>query len=297
MLDSAAADAHRRIGPPLEMKIVLSIDPAQPLTAYRDALLAAGARDEEVLVVQPGDSLPASFDGLLVSGGADVDPARYGEAKVNETVTPRPERDALDFALVERAAGIGAAVFGICRGLQVLNVALGGTLWQDLPSQRDRGVAHSFSTRDGHDPAFLAHVVRVRRGIPSGLPLAAEIAALDGEPVNSRHHQAVKDLAPGLVPLAASPDDLLEAFARVEGPFLAAVQWHPENLVEKPAQKALFAAFLDAARQRAAHLTPHASPGERADGAASESGGPLHASGEPGGPSDVPAASGAPEPT
>lgn len=296
MLDFAAAGASRRIGPRLEMKIVLSIDPAQPLAAYRDALLAAGAREEEVLVVQPGDALPASFDGLLVSGGADVDPARYGETKVNDTVTPRPERDTLDFALVERASGLGAAVFGICRGLQVLNVALGGTLWQDLPSQRERGVAHAFSTRDGHDPAHLAHVVRARRRVPAGLPLAAEIAELDGEPVNSRHHQAVKDLAPGLVPLAASPDDLLEAFARVEGPFLAAVQWHPENLVDRPAQKALLSAFLAAARLRAAHANTHASPGERADGAASGRGGPQHASGEPGGPSDVRAAAGAPEP-
>ena len=296
MLDFAAVGARRRIGPPREMKIVLSIDPAQPLAAYRDALLAAGAREEEILVVQPGDALPATFDGLLVSGGADVDPERYGETRVNDTVTPRPERDALDFSLVERAAGLGAAVFGICRGLQVLNVALGGTLWQDLPSQRERGVSHAFSTRDGHDPAHLAHVVRVRRGVPSGLPLAAEIAALDGEPVNSRHHQAVKDLAPGLVSLAASPDDLLEAFARAEGPFLAAVQWHPENLIERPAQKALFAAFLEAARLRAAHANPHASPGERADGAPTGRGGPQHASGEPDGPSDVRAAAGAPEP-
>jgi len=296
LLDFATAGASRRIGPPLEMKIVLSIDPAQPLAAYRNALLAAGAREEEIRVVQPGDALPADFDGLLVSGGADVDPARYGETKVNDTVTPRPERDTLDFALVERASGLGAAVFGICRGLQVLNVALGGTLWQDLPSQRERGVAHAFSTRDGHDPAHLAHVVRARRGVPPGIPLAAEIAALDGEPVNSRHHQAVKDLAPGLVSLAASPDDLLEAFARVEGPFLSAVQWHPENLVERPAQKALFVAFLEAARLRAAHANTHASPGERADGAATGRGGPQHASGEPGGPSDVRAAAGAPEP-
>ena len=296
MLDFAAAGVRRRIGPKQEMKIVLAIDPAQPLAAYRDALLAAGARDEEIVVVQPGDALPATFDGLLVSGGADVDPERYGETKVNDTVTPRPERDALDFALVERAASLGAPVFGICRGLQVLNVALGGTLWQVLPSQRERGVAHAFSTRDGHDPAHLAHVVRVRRGVPSGLPLAAQIAALDGEPVNSRHHQAVKDLAPGLVPLAASPDDLLEAFARVEGPFLAAVQWHPENLVSQPSQRALFEAFLEAVRQRAARPNPHASAGERADGAASGPGGHQHASGEPGGPSVVRATAGAPEP-
>ncbi len=278
------------------MKIVLAIDSKQPLAAYRGALIAAGALPEEVAVVMPGEPLPGELDGLLLSGGVDVDPARYGEERLNATVETHSGRDEMELELLGRALASGAAVFGICRGLQLLNVALGGTLWQDLPAQRPGGAPHSFPRSEGHHPSRLAHVVRLEKGLPSGLPLVATLAVSDGEYVNSRHHQAVKDLAPGLVPLAASPDDLLEAFARVGGPFLAAVQWHPENLVERPAQKALFAAFLDAARHRAAHVTPHASPGECADGAASETGGPLHASGEPGGPSDVRAASGAPEP-
>jgi putative glutamine amidotransferase len=231
------------------MKIVLAIDPKQPLDAYRGALIAAGALPEEVLVVRPGDAIPAEFDGLLLSGGLDVDPARYGESRLNGTVETLSGRDEIDFALLDRALASGAAVFGICRGLQVLNVALGGTLWQDLPAQRPDDVRHSFSRRDGHLPSHPAHVVRLERGLPPGLPLAATLAASDGEYVNSRHHQAVKDLAPGLVALAASPDGLVEAIARPGPPFVAAVQWHPENLVERADQLALFDEFLAAARR------------------------------------------------
>ena len=233
------------------MKIILAIDPRQPHAGYRDALLASGALPGEVEIVQPGGALPEEFDGLLLSGGADVEPARYDETPVNDSVQADAERDGLDFELFSRAERLGAPVFGICRGLQVLNVALGGTLWQDLPAQRPRAVEHSFPSRD-HDCAHPAHEIRVTRSAPPTLPLAATLAATDGLFVNSRHHQAVKDLAPGLVALAASPDDLVEAFARETGPFLAAVQWHPENLVGRPDQKALFVEFLAAARQHAA---------------------------------------------
>jgi putative glutamine amidotransferase len=260
------------------MKILLAIDPGQPHASYRDALLTAGALPEEVEIVQPGDALPEEFDGLLLSGGADVDPSRYGEVPVNGSVQVDAGRDGLDFELLSRAGRLEAPVFGICRGLQVLNVALGGTLWQDLPVQRPRGVEHSFPSREGHDRAHLAHGIRVSRSAPGTLPLAAALASAGEVFVNSRHHQAVKDLAPGLVALAASPDDLVEAFALETGPFLAAVQWHPENLVERADQKALFAEFLAVARLRAsrqanpqpprmsAESTANAHPG-RPDGA------------------------------
>ncbi|HYN43046.1 MAG TPA: type 1 glutamine amidotransferase [Thermoanaerobaculia bacterium] len=248
------------------MKIVLAIDPAQPHAGYRDALLAAGALPGEVEIVQPGDALPEEFDGLLLSGGGDVDPLRYGETPVNGSVHVDADRDELDFELLSRAEGLEVPVFGICRGLQVLNVALGGTLWQDLPAQRPRGVEHSFPSREGHDRAHPAHEIRVSSSAPGALPLAAALAATDGAFVNSRHHQAVKDLAPGLVALAASPDDLVEAFARDTGPFLAAVQWHPENLAERADQKALFVEFLAAARRNAlrrANSRPRSASPER----------------------------------
>ena len=227
------------------MKIVIASDAKQPNATYRGALLAAGALPEEVVVVTPGDPDPGAFDGLLLAGGADVAPTLYGEAPSTPTLELHPERDALDFALFSAAEKLGAPVFGICRGLQVLNVALGGTLWQDLPTQRPRGLAHD---TDAEPPC--AHVVLARPG-GSRSRFAAAVAALEGTSVNSRHHQGVKDLAPGLVPLAASPDDLIEAFERPGDGFLAAVQWHPENLVAERKQKALFEAFLDACRARA----------------------------------------------
>ena len=232
------------------MKIVIASDANQPNETYRSALLAAGALPEEVVVVVPGDPDPGAFDGLLLAGGADVDPALYGEAPSTPTLELRPERDALDFSLFAAAEKLRAPVFGICRGLQALNVALGGTLWQDLTSQRARGVPHVTNSNPDSDGDQGTHVVRVRPGA-SGSSFASAVAALEGESVNSRHHQGVKDLAPGLVPLAASPDDLVEAFERPEGSFLAAVQWHPENLVAERKQKAMFEAFLDASRARA----------------------------------------------
>ncbi|MFI5197390.1 MAG: gamma-glutamyl-gamma-aminobutyrate hydrolase family protein [Thermoanaerobaculia bacterium] len=232
------------------MKIIIASDAKQPNETYRGALLAAGALPEELVVVTPGDPDPGAFDGLLLAGGADVDPALYGEAPATPTLELHSERDALDFALCTAAEKLHAPVFGICRGLQVLNVALGGTLWQDLPFQRARGVPHEVDASPRSTKEDRAHVVRARPG-SSGSRFAAAVATLEGESVNSRHHQGVKDLAAGLVPLAASPDDLVEAFERPAGSFLAAVQWHPENLVAQRKQKALFGAFLEASRARA----------------------------------------------
>lgn len=226
------------------MKILLVSDDHQPNEAYRGALLAAGALPEEVVLALPGEPLPQAFDGLLLAGGPDVDPARYGESPATPTLEVRASRDVHDFAAFAAAEAEGAPVFGICRGLQVVNVALGGTLWQDLPSQRDRGVAHDTDAA-GRARDFRAHAVRPRAGgAPS--PFAAALARTAD--VNSRHHQAVKDLAAPLAPLAASPDDLVEAFERPGGAWLAAVQWHPEDLAADPRQLALFQVFLDACR-------------------------------------------------
>jgi putative glutamine amidotransferase len=228
------------------MKILVATDARQPNEAYRGALLAAGALPEEIHLVLAGEDLPDAFDGLLLAGGPDVDPSRYGEKPATPTLEVRAERDALDFAAFSAADAQRAPVFGICRGLQVVNVALGGTLWQDLPAQRDRGVAHEADTA-GRGRDFRAHALTPRAGGTS--PFALAVAqALD---VNSRHHQAVKDVAPLLVPLAASPDDVVEAVEtrpREGGSWVAAVQWHPEDLVGDPRQKALFRVFLERCR-------------------------------------------------
>lgn len=228
------------------MKVVISTDEEQPNAAYRGALLCAGALPEEVVVATPSGERPPDLDGLLLAGGADVHPALYGETPDSPTLELREERDALDLDLLSLSERLGAPVFGICRGLQLLNVALGGTLWQDLPSQRDRGIAHAFHRDRGFAPTHPAHLVTTRPASPVS-SFGKLFAASRELAVNSRHHQAVKDLAPSLVPLAASPDDLVEALER-EGRFFGAVQWHPEDLVADPFQKALFRAFLAACR-------------------------------------------------
>jgi enoyl-CoA hydratase/carnithine racemase/gamma-glutamyl-gamma-aminobutyrate hydrolase PuuD len=233
------------------MKIVISTDSAQPNQRYRGALLCAGALPEEVVLVTPSDPVPTDFDGLLVAGGADVDPSRYGETAATPTLELNAERDTLDLTLFAASQRRNVPVFGICRGMQLLNVALGGTLWQDLASQRDRGLGHEYDRSD-YAPDHPAHPVKTRVSRGDASPVAAALAEADDELLNSRHHQAVKDLAAGLRPLAASPDDLVEAFERPGGSYLAAVQWHPEDLVARPSQKKLFRTFLDACRSRAA---------------------------------------------
>jgi len=130
-------------------------------------------------------------------------------------------------------------VWGVCRGLQVLNVFLGGSLWQDLPSQRPGEIAHSVSEPKDH----LAHTVTV---LEPGKPLG-EVLARETARVNSRHHQAIKRLADGLVPIAESPDGLIEAVI-LDRPdwWVRGVQWHPENLVALAQQRALWEDFVRA---------------------------------------------------
>lgn len=229
------------------MKIVIATDRNQPNERYRGALLCAGALPEEVAVVTPGQKLPDEFDGLLLAGGPDVAPERYGEAPATDALAIDAARDTLDFSLLSATAERKIPVFGICRGIQVINVALGGTLWQDLDTQRRRGVVHDC---DRDAAIFTDHLVRSRVPSSGGSAFAAALFSPNGTTVNSRHHQGIKDLAPGLAPLAASPDDLVEAVEKPGEPFLAAVQWHPEDLVARPDQKRLFRAFLEACRAR-----------------------------------------------
>ncbi len=183
-------------------------------------------------------------DGVLIAGGQDVAPEVYGviapeaAALVGETC---PERDQMEAALLGVAIERDLPVLGICRGIQVINALLGGTLWQDLPTQRPSDVEHH-----GHAPYDVpVHTVEVA----AGTPLAAAIGA--GEhAVNSYHHEAVRELAPGLEAMAFSPDGLVEALWRPASAFLWAVQWHPEfaHRVDE-ASRRIFSAFVGACGQ------------------------------------------------
>lgn len=223
---------------------------------YIEALKAMGVAAEEIAVVTPegrseAGTRIAAARGLVLCGGADVEPARYGEETLPDARVEITEgRDDLEWALLDAARAAGLPVWGVCRGMQVLNVYLGGSLWQDLPSQRPSSVSHSVSAPLDH----LAHSVRVTAPVaPLGARLLA--GAADGTPVNSRHHQAVKRLAPGLLAVAESEDGLVEAFVLADaggngdpGWWVRGVQWHPENLIALATQRALWQDFLEVAR-------------------------------------------------
>jgi putative glutamine amidotransferase len=161
------------------------------------------------------------LDGLVLEGGSDVWPGSYGEQPLQERWSGDRVRDGYETSLLEAFVARGKPVFGVCRGLQLMNVAYGGTLWQDIPTQQPQARAH----RDAglydqlfHDVEFLP-----------GSALAAVLGGITRARVNSVHHQAIKDLAPGFVVEAWSPDDhVIEAIRRPGDSFVAAVQWHPE---------------------------------------------------------------------
>jgi putative glutamine amidotransferase len=209
---------------------------------YIRALMEAGFTREEIVVLPPGTTPEGRFDGVVLGGGVDVDPTRYG---VNDaphpTVELDPERDATDFAAFHEARREKVPVLGICRGMQLVNVALGGTLHQDIPSDHPSEIAHEVR---GQHPDRRDHPVEIEPGTR-----LSEIAGAREIHVNSRHHQAVEKLAPGLEVSAVAPDGLVEAFESRE-PWLLAVQWHPENLRRDEPSRRLFAEFARAVRER-----------------------------------------------
>ena len=207
------------------MRIALTLDRDADLSESNDylrSLMEAGVPREAIEVVTPLSPATQPFDALLLGGGIDVDPARYGRSLLdNGTVEVDPERDRIDFALFEQARRAGAPVLGICRGLQVVNVALGGTLVQDIPAERPSNVVHA---RTREEKARLDHAVAI-----TPETRLAELAAAPEVRVNSRHHQAIETVAPGLAISGTSPDGRLVEFIELEGhPFWVGTQAHPE---------------------------------------------------------------------
>jgi putative glutamine amidotransferase len=192
------------------------------------------------------EAVIGGLDGLLLSGGSDLDPRYYGERPIPELGPTIPERDAFEVALLEAALGRGIPVFGICRGLQVLNVVLGGTLYQDLPSQVGGEVLKHRQTT----PKWQAtHEVEVRDG-----SYLAELAGRGAAKVNSYHHQGIKDLADGLVVSARSSDGIVEAIegTNLSERWILGVQWHAEAMRgASRQQRALFEAHVSAAEHHA----------------------------------------------
>ncbi len=179
-------------------------------------------------------------DGIVFTGGPDIHPKYYGETLLPDCHEPVSDRDKADLALILRAVAVRKPFLGICRGIQVVNVALGGSLYQDLPSQLNPGVNHS------QPDTLLAHRVSLAEG--SLLHTLTGAASLE---VTSRHHQAVKEPAPGLMVTALSEDGVIEALEYEDGRPMLCVQWHPENLAKSnPAHQSLFDWLVREAERR-----------------------------------------------
>lgn len=210
---------------------------------YIQSVLRAGAapavlpltEDEHVQI-----ALLTRLDGLLLSGGPDVDPVLYGEEKLPCCGEILAVRDAMELSLFRKALKIGLPVLGICRGLQVMNVALGGTLYQDIATQLPGAIKH---------PCYDTPRDKVHEVTVADQSLLHRISGLTRIGVNSRHHQGVKRLANGLVATAYSEDGLIEAFDYPAEKFVMAVQWHPESLSDRyPEAQAIFNAFAEACK-------------------------------------------------
>jgi putative glutamine amidotransferase len=212
---------------------------------YPNAVLAAGGIP---VVLPPQDdhegALLDRLDGLLLSGGADIDPAVYGDSEVHPTTYDiSPLRDRFEFALLREALDRDLPILCICRGIQVLNVGLGGTLYQDIADQYGRELLHR-QQEAGIEAAEPGHSVTATDG-----GLLAEVYDTDTIATNSFHHQAVKTVAPDLVVEARSGDGLVEAVSLPGRSFVLGVQWHPEMMFERhPAHLEPFNALTAAAR-------------------------------------------------
>jgi putative glutamine amidotransferase len=238
------------------MKPIIGITPSAQLdtlahgTFMRYCMSAPYVRAVEtaggVPIILPPQRDSIVIDGLLLSGGPDVDPARYGDDYVHPaTYGIDLDRDQFEIDLFDAALARGIPIFGICRGIQVMNVALGGTLIQDVSTE------HPGAAEVGHR--------QHERGLEDSA-VGHELSAVDSSPlpifgnndlgVNSFHHQAIRDIAPELIPVAYSPDGLVEAVVMREKPEVFGVQWHPELMFERdPAHLRPFARLVDAAAE------------------------------------------------
>lgn len=216
---------------------------------YYHAVALAGAAPVLIPLLDESEreALRAAYeacDGILIPGGVDIDPACFNEPPHPKLGRTDPARDRVEMQLARWAVEDKKPLLGLCRGLQVINVALGGTLWQDLEAEYPDAIRHDYFPTYGFARDHLAHEVALAAG-----SRLQRVMGRDAIAVNSMHHQGIKALAPTLRPSATAPDGLIEAAEGRNGQFLVGVQWHPEvfEMTEAATQR-LFAAFVGAAR-------------------------------------------------
>ena len=183
-----------------------------------------------------------NLDGVLIPGGVDMDPHTFGEPRGPRLGRIDPARDRVELTLTRWAVKDKKPLLGLCRGSQVINVALGGTLYQDLDTEYPNPIKHDYFPTAGYSRDHLAH--------PVSVVAASRLGSILGRTevqVNSMHHQGVKQLAPGLAVTAHAPDGLIEGIESSNGHFMVGVQWHPESLVDHDTgMRRLFTTFIAA---------------------------------------------------
>lgn len=214
---------------------------------YIDSVIAAGGLPLLIPIQFPLDAVPwltDYFDGILIIGGDDVAIERYGGEPHSSVSSRNPERDALEIAVTRMAIAAGLPLMGICRGEQVMNVATGGTLYSDIPSQFETALRHN--QLDGVPIHKLTQLVQIMPGSK-----LYSIVGTERLWTNTFHHQAVNALGDGFHACAVGSDGLIEAIENPDHPFALGVQWHPEGLQDHDEHAALFRAFVAAAEKRA----------------------------------------------
>jgi putative glutamine amidotransferase len=223
----------------MTMDVVIGVTRCGRLDDYVSAVEQAGGGVRVLEVTDHPSDVLREVDGILLPGGADVDPALYGAERHAATVDAEPGRDAFELELARRALEADVPLLAICRGVQVLNVAVGGTLVQDIPSALPASLPHAVpQPLDGP-----CHEVAIRGG--------SKLAGLLGSEqrhVNSRHHQAIERVGDGLTVSASAPDGVIEGVEKPDARFCIGVQWHPENFWRTGEFTALFNGVVDAAR-------------------------------------------------
>ncbi len=226
---------------------VIAIAQNRRMSDYLESVRRTGGEPREVAAGgESPEHILARVDGVMLTGGGDVDPMLYGEAPHATFQAAEADRDQFEIALTRAAIAANIPFFAICRGMQLANVAMGGTLIQDIPSEVPGALEHSVPEPRAH----VAHEVWVAKGSRLSALLADHME--DGETchVNSRHHQSVATAAPGFEVTATSPDGVIEAMEKTGAAFCIGVQWHPENFWRTGEFRSLFEGFVQAANAR-----------------------------------------------
>jgi putative glutamine amidotransferase len=228
------------------MKPIIGITRNRRPADYEQAIRLAGGEPRllDWDAMKPDEAL-AAVDGLLLTGGGDIDPKHYGQPPSPHVELAEAGRDEFEIAVSRSALERDLPILAICRGLQVLNVAAGGTLVQHVPDAVGTAIAHSIDEPKNQ----LAHSVRVVAGSALAGALGTRVVTVDMCVVNSRHHQAVDAVAPGFVVSATAPDGIIEAIERRDRRFCVGVEWHPENFWATGEFAPLFEAFVGSCRR------------------------------------------------